>query len=157
MTSNLMVPASRASTPLVKQGRLLAEVRMKTYWCGIGRVQETWTRYPTLDGQAYCSSKKVEIEKKFLPNKFAARLRLRGFCKKRTRCFGRWTYSFTRIRVVPSSVLIIKAVVFGDLETVISRFERRSASIFDMSEHLCHMISEFLSQVGPRLNEHLTR
>ncbi|KAE8450100.1 hypothetical protein EG329_006881 [Mollisiaceae sp. DMI_Dod_QoI] len=134
-TNNLMVHGSRASTAVVKQERLSAEMKMKTYWCVIGRIQETRTRYPILDDQAYRSPKEVEIEQKFLPNKFAARLRLRGFCKKSTRGFGRWTYSFTPIRVVPSGAPIIKAVVLGDLETIISLFERRSASIFDMSEH----------------------
>ncbi|KUJ20132.1 uncharacterized protein LY89DRAFT_472028 [Mollisia scopiformis] len=122
-------PAPRAVT---RRHRRRPQITIKTYWCGLGRVQKVCSRYDI--DQEDEGLPDIEIEKRFLPNRFAAQMGLHGLGKKSSKVFGMWTHSLTPIRVVPDDVPIIQAVVLGDLEAVISLTEQRKATVFDMSE-----------------------
>lgn len=116
-----------------RQGMKLAETTIRTYWCGLGRIQNVKTQFNIQDDDQD-SSKSVEKTRIFLPNRFTARLRLNGFRFQSTKLLGQWTYCFTSLHLVPKKAPIFAAVKRGDLAEIISLIKRKEASIFDVDD-----------------------
>ncbi|KUJ20130.1 uncharacterized protein LY89DRAFT_772947 [Mollisia scopiformis] len=127
--------SNRAASLPVHSPRVASEgqasmVQMKTYWCGIGRVQKVRTykinsSHPTESEVLYC-------ETNFLPSKYAAWIRAGYSKKKRPRNIGGLrTFDLAPICIVPETAAIFEACMSGNLKQVIDLVKMKKASVHD--------------------------
>lgn len=101
-------------------------------WCGIGWLQKSYRKYiPETEGPA--SSEEIIITTHFIP---AAWLTLPGISLlQASHVYGRWTYSYTPIYVVPNNSPVFAACEVGDLEEIERLFGTGDATIYDTNEN----------------------
>ncbi|TEY87384.1 hypothetical protein BOTCAL_0003g00650 [Botryotinia calthae] len=79
----------------------------------------------------------MDVDLTILPK---AWMRFKGMHIKQSRRFGRWTYSFRPVRVVPDKSPIFHACKNGDIGEIIQLVQTGKASVFDTSQRGYNLI-----------------
>lgn len=114
--------------------RKRSNIHVVTRWYGLGRVQTTYSWYSP-EGETQPPPEDADITRQFFP---ATWLRLPGISVFQTRLYsvyGKWTYAFTPIYVVPSTSPVFAACGAGDIDEVQRLIDCGKATIYDTNEN----------------------